>query len=262
MGSEGSLGRELVNSLLLDPSFIVVGFDLGTNSSIVNKNYMYLPGSVNSKSDIASLRKLIEQIQIDHHQIGSMSSIVNCFAHDEYKFKVSEIPDNLPESEWATWGWRHYPHSDFVAQYETNVVGIHQILTGLYEAYADSEECSIVNFSSQYAKRTPNQELFKGFGKFIFKPPGYSASKAAIENYTEYLAKVFQGKGIRVNCIALGSVDLGQSDEFKNKYSKSTLSGRMMSKKEAVNCLQFLISSASAYMNGACLTADGGWSIK
>jgi len=262
VGSEGSLGKEIVAALLLNPETIVIGFDLHPTAKIINNNYYYLSGSVNSELDVEQLRRLIARVQLDSGELKNLRSIVNCFAMQDFKFSVEELPKNFPESEWVLWGWRNYPASNFVDQFETNVTGIHRILTQLYECYSESDNCSIINFCSQYAHKVPNQDLFKNLGKFIFKPPGYSVSKAAIENYTKYLATVFQGKGIRVNSIAPGSVDLGQSEEFRQKYSKSTISGRMMHSDEVVKCVEFLISPSSSYMNGSCLVADGGWSIK
>ena len=104
--------------------------------------------------------------------------------------------------------------------------------------------------------------IFKNLGHFIFKPPAYSASKAALENYTEYLSQLFKGSGIRVNSIAPGVVFSGQSEAFRAKYSVSTNTGRMMDPKEIVGAIDFLTSENSSYMNGSCLTIDGGWSSR
>jgi NAD(P)-dependent dehydrogenase (short-subunit alcohol dehydrogenase family) len=54
----------------------------------------------------------------------------------------------------------------------------------------------------------------------------------------------------------------GQKKEFIDKYSKSTLSGRMMFPNEITAIVKFLISNESSYITGSCLVADGGWSIK
>ena len=46
---------------------------------------------------------------------------------------------------------------------------------------------------------------FQGSSKFIGLA-AYSASKAALANFTECLAEELKDKGINVNCLALGSV--------------------------------------------------------
>jgi NAD(P)-dependent dehydrogenase (short-subunit alcohol dehydrogenase family) len=107
-----------------------------------------------------------------------------------------------------------------------------------------------------------NQSIFKKLDHYVFKPPAYSASKAALENYTEYLSQVFQGSGVRINTIAPGVIDSGQSDEFKGEYSRTTNKGRLMNPSEILGAIEFLTSENSEYMTGSCLTIDGGWSAK
>jgi NAD(P)-dependent dehydrogenase (short-subunit alcohol dehydrogenase family) len=261
-GSEGLLGSQLRDEFLSHPDTVVFGFDLKKHTLIGNKRYFYVSGSINNDKDVNFLNNQIKKFQIKNNIVKSMNAIINCIAEPEFSYIAENIPDDLPEDEHFIWGWKNYPSSQFEKQMNTNVAGTHRLLTSIFERYSESTNCSIVNLSSQYALKVPNQDLFKTSGKYIFKGPGYSASKIALINYTEYLAKVFAGSGIRANCIAPGAVINGQKKEFIDNYSKSVLSGRMMFPNEITSIVKFLVSSESSYINGSCLVADGGWSIK
>lgn len=262
IGSEGTLGKQIVLDKLKFANVIVIGYDVVENSYLKHDRYYFVSGSVQSRNEIFRLRTVIEDIQNKNNIDKEIDSIINVFAANDFKYDTASLPTHLTPDEWMLWGWQNYPDEDFLNQYDVNVIGIHRILTSLYETYKNSKSCSIVNFSSQYAKRNIDQNLFKNLGHFIFKPPAYSASKAAIENYTGYLSQVFKNTGIRANVIAPGVVNTGQSKEFKEKYSRLTNAGRLMQPEEILGAVDFLTSERSTYMNGSCLTLDGGWSTR
>ena len=261
IGSEGLLGSQLRDAFLMESDIAVFGFDIRKQSSIENDRYYYVTGSINSDSDLSTLDQEIGNFQSKNNNVGSIKSIINCVTEPDFQYPKDRIPIDLLEEEWLTWGWKNYPSSEFAKQAQTNLIGTHQLLTKIFERYSESKNCSIVNFVSQYALKVPNHDLFSGFGKFIFKGPGYSASKAALLNYTQYLATIFKGRGIRANCIALGAVVNGQTKEFIEKYSESTLLGRLMNPEEIIPIVKFLVNDESNYITGSCLVADGGWTV-
>jgi len=262
VGCEGMLGKQIVAAKLSNTENVVIGYDMISVSNFTHDRFHFVSGSVENRSEIAGLRDKIKEVQLRYGSGSTLDCIINSFAASEYKYEKSEIPEEIPETDWMLWGWQNYPDQDFIKQYDINVVGIHRVLTTLYDSYKDSQSCSIVNFSSQFAKRNLDQVIFRNLGHYIFKPPAYSASKAALENYTQYLSQLFKGTGIRVNSIAPGIVFSGQSEAFTEKYSLTTNSGRLMNPKEIVGAIDFLTSEDSSYMNGACLTIDGGWSVR
>ena len=119
---------------------------------------------------------------------------------------------------------------------------------------------SIVNISSIYGINGADQRIY-GTSK-LNSPPSYAATKGAIVNLTRYLAAYWNRKNIRVNTMTLGGVlDKSYMDNnFIKNYSHKTMLGRMANNDEYNGGLLFLLSNASAYMTGANLIIDGGWS--
>lgn len=102
--------------------------------------------------------------------------------------------------------------------------------------------------------------------------PAYSGAKAAISNFTQWLAVHFSKVGIRVNAIAPGFLltnqnhklllnDDGSYTERSKKILSQTPMGRFGEPEELLGALLFLAdSSKSSFVNGIVLPVDGGFS--
>jgi NAD(P)-dependent dehydrogenase (short-subunit alcohol dehydrogenase family) len=93
---------------------------------------------------------------------------------------------------------------------------------------------------------------------------GYGASKAALWHMTRSAAKNLAADRIRVNAIAPGSyatlMVTSGGPELMDRCIEGAVQKRIAEPAEIIGPALFLASDASAFMTGAVMMCDGGWS--
>jgi 3-oxoacyl-[acyl-carrier protein] reductase len=96
--------------------------------------------------------------------------------------------------------------------------------------------------------------------------PAYAAAKAALISHAKTMANNLAPKGIRVNCVALGSIEFpgGRWEETKQHnpqwyeaIHRSIPFGRLGTPEEVAAAVVFLSSSRASWISGVTLAIDG-----
>ena len=90
----------------------------------------------------------------------------------------------------------------------------------------------------------------------------YSASKAAVIQFSHQMAKNYGEEGVRVNCICPGIIDtpiLGDRD--RKVYAERIPLGYVAQPEAVAKVVAFLASEDAAYLTGVVLPIDGGASL-
>jgi len=162
------------------------------------------------------------------------------------------------------------PHSPFFASVEdypfemwkqtidVNLNGLFLVSKAFGKLMVKQKRGVIINTSSTYGVVSARKTIYGDSG--INSPVSYAATKAAILNFSRYLATHWAEHNIRVNTLTPGGVgNPNQSDEFVQNYSDMAPLNRMALPTEYQGAVLFLASDASSYMTGANLVVDGGW---
>ena len=93
----------------------------------------------------------------------------------------------------------------------------------------------------------------------------YSSSKAAVIAMAKTVAREGADKGIRVNAVAPGYVEVGMSEQIPDKLKDMLLSeipmGRTGKGEEIADAVLFLASDRASYITGQVLEVNGGWNM-
>lgn len=250
-GATGVLGSELALSLAKANAKLVI---LGRNQELLDKlkrkliDLTYVEDYVVNVLDRNELEKVRASIM---QTLGKIDSLINAVGGN---LPGAVIPDHKTIFDLS--------ETDFDEVFEMNLKGtiLPSIVFG--EIIAKQGKGSIVNYSSMTVDRVMTRVV------------GYSSAKAAMENFTRWMAVEMAlkfGEGIRVNAIAPGffigkqnkklllNKDGSLTDRGK-KIIQNTPMKRFGRPEELNGVIHFLCSDGSKFITGAVLPVDGGFS--
>jgi NAD(P)-dependent dehydrogenase (short-subunit alcohol dehydrogenase family) len=252
-GGAGQIGFS-VSTILADAGATVVIADIDTEMAEEKirslgdaeyKSRLYpIKLDVSDESAIESFYRQIAE------RFGSLYGLVNSF---HYKGNTRKLDTN---SNFFA-GFEDYPLEAWEKVHDINLKGSFLMSQKAIPYLKANGKGVIVNFSSTYGNVSANKSIYGNSG--INSPVAYATSKAAIINLTRYIATHLAEFNIRANVLSPGGVFNNQSEEFLKNYTNLTPLKRMADANDYQGAVLFMMSDASAYMTGANLVVDGGW---
>lgn len=146
--------------------------------------------------------------------------------------------ERMPVEEWRT-------------TFDINITGMFYVTRYLKPFLLQSRGCIINNASIAGLQHYAAGRSY-----------AYSASKAAVIQFSHQMAKNYGEEGIRVNCICPGIIDtpiLGDRD--RKVYAQRIPLGYVGRPEDVAKVVAFLASDDAAYLTGVILPIDGGASL-
>lgn len=254
-GSLGLIGKNHCHALAQAGANVVVcDLDPDACAAFARELTTRYPGeSTGIACDITQKDSVDELRQRLLGQFGQIDVLVNNAALND-RF---EDPAGAAEQS----RFENYPVEWFRQTLEVNITGMFLCTQALGGDMAHRGSGSIINIASTYGMVAPDQSLYcrPGGEQHFYKSPAYPVSKGAVISFTRFLAAYWGHRGVRVNTLSPGGVENQQDDFFIDNYARRTPLGRMALPTDYQGAIVFLASEASAYMTGANLVVDGGW---
>lgn len=150
----------------------------------------------------------------------------------------------------------------FSHSYDVVVGSAALLVDSMFDLLVAAGKSSIINIASMYGMISPNPEIYNNFPQYA-NPAYYGASKAALIQWTRYMACHLGGTGIRVNAISPGpfpSKDIQEkTPSFIEELKQKVPMKRIGNPEELTGVILLLASNASSYITGQNIAVDGGW---
>lgn len=143
-----------------------------------------------------------------------------------------------------------------------NTTGLYSMTKIFGNEMEKQKSGSIIYIGSMQGMVGPDATLYEGLEMSGFSPD-YYFHKGGMINFTKFVASYYGKSNVRCNCISPGGIQSHRTPpEFVERYNKRTLLNRMANDTDLMGVTVFLASDASAYITGANIPVDGGYTAK
>jgi NAD(P)-dependent dehydrogenase (short-subunit alcohol dehydrogenase family) len=215
------------------------------------------------ETDILDIESLKRAEKIISEKFGMWSILINGAGGNHPKGTTSNeflTKEDLLRKKGEIFTLFDLEREDIEFIFDLNFIGMFLSTQIFGKKMVNEKNAVIINISSMNAYRP------------LTKIPAYSGAKAAVSNFTKWLAVYMSKVNIRVNAIAPGFFlteqnrrllinDDGSFNTRAEKIVNHTPMGRFGKTEELIGTLLWLIDEdASSFVNGVVIPVDGGFS--
>lgn len=235
-GTSGGIGSAMARTLLADGADLIGQYRQGRDSAEaavagphVDRAHL-LQGDMSTPQAARDLWRRAEEVApVDVLVLNAAT--------------IAQTPFDGSDEDWDA-GWEQL--------LSVNVVGAGALLREAVRAFASRGGGTAIVISSWAAEQ----------GSRILDVSGYAASKAAIRNLAQTLARHYARDGVRIYIVAPGVVDTGmgvadQSSEHRQAVADGLTMGRLVTGDEIASLTSYLASDSCPSLSGSTLDVNG-----
>lgn len=186
-----------------------------------------------------------------HCDVSDNESVEEMSRHLRNSFEHVDILFNNSGTIMPSMEIERMPIDEWEKTFKVNMDGVFFVTRALKDLIIKCKGCIVNNAS------------IAGLHSYVIgRSYAYSASKAAVIQFTRQMAKNYGKEGVRVNCICPGIINtpiLGERN--KSEYAKRVPMGYIADPYEVAKVVVFLASDYACYVTGVVLPVDGGVSL-
>ena len=259
-GGAGILGRAICESLAASGiKTAILDIDPDGASRLAQKlQSKYGTECIGVSADVLDRASLEQALAIVETKLGQVDFLINGAGGNSPKATTDEEMHGITTKQSRT--FFNMEISGFQGVFDLNFIGTVLPCQVFGEGMAERGRGVILNISSMNSFRP------------LTKIPAYSAAKASVNNFTQWLAVHLAKAGVRVNAIAPGffltdqnrflltDQVTGEPTARGKKIMANTPMGRYGDPENLQGAVLFLLSDLSAFITGIILPVDGGYS--
>ena len=235
---------------------------LALTKDLIKKGHQVLIGDIN-KANLIKIKKNINSndLIIFNSNLTNKKNIDKFIQYGLKKFKKIDAAVHCAYPKSKKWGAKLEDinekslNEDLISQLGGTII----FAQCISKYFLKIKKGNLILISSIFGIQSPKFENYKNLK--MITPIEYSAIKSGIISITKYLAKYYQKKNIRVNCVSPGGIKDNQPALFIKRYKQYCNSKGMLDGSDISNLIVFLISESSKYINGQNLIIDDGWTL-